>query len=71
MPYHASQMYSKNITTFLAHLLGKDGAKKASLELDLTDEITRETLLTRDGDVVHAAGQGPAWPPERTPRCGC
>src|SRR5215471_17211287 len=54
VPNHASQMYSKNITTFLAHLLGKDGAKKASLELDLTDEITRETLLTRDGEVVHA-----------------
>jgi len=53
VPYHASQMYSKNITTFLAHLLGKEGAKKPALELDLSDEITRETLLTRDGDVVH------------------
>jgi proton-translocating NAD(P)+ transhydrogenase subunit alpha len=53
IPNHASQMYSKNITTFLSHLLGKDGGTKASLELDLTDEITRETLLTRDGDVVH------------------
>jgi NAD(P) transhydrogenase subunit alpha len=54
VPYHASQMYSKNITTFLAHLLGKDGGTKPALELDLSDEITRETLLTRDGDVVHA-----------------
>jgi NAD(P) transhydrogenase subunit alpha len=54
VPNHASQMYSKNITTFLAHLLGKDGAKKPSLELDLSDEITRETLLTRDGGVMHA-----------------
>jgi H+-translocating NAD(P) transhydrogenase subunit alpha len=54
VPNHASQMYSKNITTFLAHLLGKDGGKKDALELDLSDEITRETLLTRDGDVVHA-----------------
>ena len=54
VPYHASQMYSKNITTFLSHLLGKEGAKKASLDLDLGDEITRETLLTKDGDVVHA-----------------
>jgi NAD(P) transhydrogenase subunit alpha len=53
VPNHASQMYSKNITTFLAHLLGKDGAKKPALDLDLNDEITRETLLTRDGDVVH------------------
>jgi NAD(P) transhydrogenase subunit alpha len=53
VPYHASQMYSKNITTFLAHLLGKDGAKGTALPLNLEDEITRETLLTRDGDVVH------------------
>jgi proton-translocating NAD(P)+ transhydrogenase subunit alpha len=53
VPNHASQMYSKNITTFLTHLLGKDGAKKAMLELDPADEITRETLLTIDGDVVH------------------
>jgi NAD(P) transhydrogenase subunit alpha len=53
VPNHASQMYSKNITTFLSHLLGKDGAAKPSLELDLSDEITRETLLTRGGDVVH------------------
>jgi NAD(P) transhydrogenase subunit alpha len=54
VPNHASQMYSKNITTFLSHLLGKEGAKKPALELDLSDEITRDTLLTRDGDVVHA-----------------
>ena len=54
VPNHASQMYSKNITTFLTHLLGKDGAKKPTLELDLSDEITRETLLTRDGEVMHA-----------------
>jgi NAD/NADP transhydrogenase alpha subunit len=47
-------MYAKNITTFLSHLLGKDGAAKTALELDLSDEITRETLLTRGGEVVHA-----------------
>jgi len=54
VPYHASQMYSKNITTFLAHLLGKDGAQRTSLPLSTDDEITRETLLTHGGDVVHA-----------------
>jgi NAD(P) transhydrogenase subunit alpha len=53
VPYHASQMYSKNIITFLLHLLGKEGAKQPSLPLDAEDEITRETLLTRDGTVVH------------------
>ena len=54
VPYHASQMYSKNITTFLAHLLGKDGATQPSLPVNVEDEITRETLLTRGGQVVHA-----------------
>ncbi len=48
IPYHASQMYSKNITTFLLHLV-RDG----SLELDGEDEITAGTLVTRDGAVVH------------------
>jgi NAD(P) transhydrogenase subunit alpha len=53
VPYHASQMYSKNITTFLLHLLGKDGAGQPALPLDVSDEITRETLLTRGGEIVH------------------
>ncbi len=53
VPNHASQMYAKNITTFLNHLLGKEGAKKDALDLDLTDEITRDTLLTRGGEIVH------------------
>ena len=48
IPYHASQMYAKNIATFLLHLM-KDG----QLTIDLEDEITRETLVTRGGDVVH------------------
>jgi NAD(P) transhydrogenase subunit alpha len=54
VPYHASQMYSKNITTFLAHLLGKDGATQPAFPINADDEITRETLLTRGGEVVHA-----------------
>ena len=48
VPYHASQMYSKNITTFLAHLV-KDGA----ITLNMDDEITRETLVTRGGEIVN------------------
>src|SRR3954454_19247486 len=51
VPYHASQMYSKNITTFLMHLLGKDGATRTSLPINMDDEITRETLLTYQGSV--------------------
>ena len=54
VPNHASQMYSKNIVTFLTHLLGKDGAAKSALTIDPADEIARETLLTCDGEVVHA-----------------
>jgi H+-translocating NAD(P) transhydrogenase subunit alpha len=53
VPYHASQMYSKNIITFLQHLLGKDGAAQPALPINPDDEITRETLLTRGGTVVH------------------
>jgi NAD(P) transhydrogenase subunit alpha len=53
VPYHASQMYAKNIITFLLHLLGKEGAKQASVPIDTADEITRETLLTQGGEVVH------------------
>ena len=47
VPYHASQMYAKNVVTFLQHLV-----KEGKLQIDLGDEITRETLLTRDGDVA-------------------
>jgi H+-translocating NAD(P) transhydrogenase subunit alpha len=53
VPYHASQMYAKNITTFLLHLLGKEGAKASTLALNMDDEITRETLLAHGGAVVH------------------
>jgi len=49
VPYHASQMYAKNLTAFLLHL-GKQG----KLQLNLEDEITRETLVTRGGEVVNA-----------------
>ncbi len=49
VPYHASQMYAKNVATFLVHLF-----KGGKPELNLEDEITRETLVTRSGDIVHA-----------------
>ena len=48
VPYHASQMYARNITAFLLHL-----AKDGKLQISLEDEITRETLLTREGEVVN------------------
>ena len=48
IPFHASQMFSKNVTTLLQHLV-KDG----DMELDLTDEITRDTLIAHDGEVTN------------------
>src|SRR6266403_1586726 len=48
VPYHASQMYARNLTAFLLHLV-KDG----KLRLDVDDEIIRDTLVTRDGEVVN------------------
>jgi NAD(P) transhydrogenase subunit alpha len=48
IPYHASQMYAKNIATFLRYLI-KDG----KLVLDREDEIVRETLVTHGGEIVH------------------
>jgi NAD(P) transhydrogenase subunit alpha len=48
VPGHASQMYARNVSAFLLHLVAG-----GSLRLDPGDEIVRETLLTRDGEVVH------------------
>jgi NAD(P) transhydrogenase subunit alpha len=49
VPYHASQMYARNVASFLLHLV-KDG----KLQLNLDDEIVRETMLTRGGEVFNA-----------------
>ncbi|MGB7971717.1 MAG: NAD(P) transhydrogenase subunit alpha [Candidatus Deferrimicrobiaceae bacterium] len=48
VPYHASQMYAKNVAAFLLHV-GKEG----KFAQDVSDEITRETLVASGGDVVH------------------
>ncbi|MGO8985125.1 MAG: Re/Si-specific NAD(P)(+) transhydrogenase subunit alpha [Terriglobales bacterium] len=47
VPYHASMMYAKNITAFLTNLI-----KEQKVNLNLEDEIVRETLLTRGGEIV-------------------
>ena len=62
VPYHASQMYAKNIATFLLHLV-KDGGVKVNTE----DEITRETLITRDGEVVNPRVRAALSLPELVP----
>ncbi len=49
LPYHASQMYARNVTSFVKNLV-EDG----ELRLNLEDQIIRDTLLTHQGEVVNA-----------------
>jgi NAD(P) transhydrogenase subunit alpha len=49
IPFHASQMYARNLTAFLLNLV-KDG----KVQFNEEDEIHRETLLTRNGEIVNA-----------------
>jgi NAD(P) transhydrogenase subunit alpha len=49
VPYHASMMYARNVTSFLTHLI-----KDQNLNLNLEDEIVRETLLARGGQIVQS-----------------
>jgi NAD(P) transhydrogenase subunit alpha len=46
--FHASQMYARNVTTFLQNMV-KDG----EINLNMEDEIISDTMVTRDGDVVN------------------
>jgi H+-translocating NAD(P) transhydrogenase subunit alpha len=49
VPYHASQLYARNVTAFLLHLF-----REGKLHVDPSDEITRETLVTEGGEIVNA-----------------
>ncbi len=49
VPYHASQMYARNLTTYLTYMV-KDG----KLQLSMQDEIIRETMVTNGGKIVNA-----------------
>jgi NAD(P) transhydrogenase subunit alpha len=49
IPYHASQMYSTNVTNFLLNLY-----KKPEEGMDVKDQIVAETMSTRDGEIVNA-----------------
>ena len=48
VPFHASQMYSRNVVSFVKEIT-RDGA----LALSDENEIHRETLVTRGGDIAH------------------
>jgi H+-translocating NAD(P) transhydrogenase subunit alpha len=63
-PFHASQMYSSNVASFLKLMLTKDG----TLNINRDDEIIRETLVTYGNEVVHPRvaellGVSPTAPP--------
>jgi NAD(P) transhydrogenase subunit alpha len=49
VPYHSSQMYAKNVATFLLYMI-----KEGKLQINPQDEIVRETLLTQGGEIVSA-----------------
>jgi proton-translocating NAD(P)+ transhydrogenase subunit alpha len=51
MPYHASQMYSRNIQSLLGLMITKEG----KLNLDMNDDVIKGTVITKDGEVVHEA----------------
>jgi NAD(P) transhydrogenase subunit alpha len=69
MPYHASQMYSRNIQSLLGLMITKEG----KLNLDMNDDVIKGTVITKDGEVVHEAtrklvepGVAGAEPPRKT-----
>jgi H+-translocating NAD(P) transhydrogenase subunit alpha len=47
VPYHASMMYARNITAFLTYII-----KEQKLNLNLSDQIVGDTLLTHGGEIV-------------------
>src|SRR5881398_155250 len=49
MPYHASQMYSRNVASLLALMITKEG----KLNLDMNDDVVKGTVITKDGEIVH------------------
>lgn len=50
VPINASELYARNITEFLKHLATKDGFK-----WEMEEEITKGSLITHKGNVVHPA----------------
>jgi NAD(P) transhydrogenase subunit alpha len=50
VPYHASQMYAKNLATFLLEL-----APEGETKFDMENEVIRETMVSHGGEVTHAA----------------
>jgi NAD(P) transhydrogenase subunit alpha len=49
VPFHASQMFSKNVVTFLLNMVDKEG----TLAIDLEDEVVAGSLVTQNGEIIH------------------
>ncbi|MEJ2615912.1 MAG: Re/Si-specific NAD(P)(+) transhydrogenase subunit alpha [Ignavibacteriaceae bacterium] len=49
VPYHASEMYSKNILNLINYI-----SKEGKIELDLEDEIVKGSLITHKGEVINS-----------------
>jgi NAD(P) transhydrogenase subunit alpha len=60
MPFHASQMYSRNIASLLGLMLKKDG----TFDLNIGDDVVKGTVITHGGQVVHEATQKAMQPAE-------
>jgi NAD(P) transhydrogenase subunit alpha len=60
VPLHASQLYSRNITSLLALIVNKEGA----LNLDFKDEIIAGATITHNGDVLHKGTRAALGLPE-------
>jgi len=52
VPFHTSQLYARNVVEFLKHLC-KGRGDGGFPEIDPADEICRDTLVARGGEVVH------------------
>ena len=58
MPLHASQLFARNLSAFVTHLLAnglKTAAKPGTFEINMDDEIVRETCITHAGSIRHRA----------------
>jgi H+-translocating NAD(P) transhydrogenase subunit alpha len=53
LPVNASELYARNISTLLLHLATKDGFK-----WEMEEEITKGSLITHKGELVHEFTKG-------------
>jgi len=58
VPVHASQLYSRNVTSFLSLLI-----KEGELHIDLTDDVVGPSCVTHDGKVVNSRVAAALNPP--------